>query len=85
MDSDAGEVAIPSPMVGTCYSGASPDADAFVSVGASVSKDTVVCMVEAMKIFNEIKADCSGTIERVCVENGDAVEFGQDLFMVRPA
>ncbi len=84
-DSDAGLVAIPSPMVGTFYSAPSPDADAFVSVGASVSKDTVVCMVEAMKIFNEIKADCSGTIERVCVENGDAVEFGQDLFMVRPA
>ena len=82
---DAGLVAIASPMVGTFYAAASPDVDAFVSVGAKVSTDTVVCMVEAMKIFNEIKADCSGTIERVCVSNGDAIEFGQDLFMVRPA
>ena len=82
---DAGLVAIPCPMVGTFYAAASPDAAPFVTVGATVSDDTVVCMVEAMKIFNEIKADCSGTIERMCVANGDAVEFGQDLFMVRPA
>ncbi len=83
--SDAGLVAIACPMVGTFYAAASPDASAFVTVGATVDADTVVCMVEAMKIFNEIKADCSGTIERVCVGNGDAVEYGQDLFMVRPA
>ena len=82
---DAGLVAIPCPMVGTFYAASSPDADSFVTVGATVDTDTVVCMVEAMKIFNEIKADCNGTIERVCVGNGDAVEFGQDLFMVRPA
>jgi biotin carboxyl carrier protein len=54
-------------------------------VGATVSDDSVVCMIEAMKIFNEIKADCKGTIEKICVNNGDAVEFGQDLFLVRPA
>jgi len=82
---DAGLVAIPCPMVGTFYAAASPDAAPFVTVGATVSDGTVVCMVEAMKIFNEIKADCSGTIERMCVANGDPVEFGQDLFMVRPA
>ena len=82
---DPGLVAISSPMVGTFYSSPSPDADAFVSVGAKVGAETVVCMVEAMKIFNEIKADCSGTIEQICVNNGDAVEFGQDLFLVRPA
>jgi acetyl-CoA carboxylase biotin carboxyl carrier protein len=82
---DAGLVAIPSPMVGTFYAAASPDAEAFIKVGDAVRDDTVVCMIEAMKIFNEIKADCSGTIERMCVANGDPVEFGQDLFMVRPA
>jgi acetyl-CoA carboxylase biotin carboxyl carrier protein len=82
---DAGLVAIASPMVGTFYWAASPDADPFITVGATVTPDTVVCMIEAMKIFNEIKADCDGTIEKLCVANGDAVEFGQDLFMVRPA
>lgn len=82
---DAGLVPVPSPMVGTFYSAPTPDADPFIAVGATVSDDSVVCMIEAMKIFNEIKADCSGTIEKICVNNGDAVEFGQDLFLVRPA
>lgn len=82
---DAGLVAIESPMVGTFYSAANPDADPFVAVGKSVSADSVVCLVEAMKVFNEIKAECSGTIERVLVNSGDAVEFGQKLFLVRPA
>lgn len=84
-DRDAGLTAIESPMVGTFYSAGSPDADAFVSVGSSVGPDTVVAIVEAMKIFNEIKAECSGTIERVLVENGASVEYGQPLFMVRPS
>lgn len=82
---DAGLVAIESPMVGTFYSAASPDADPFLSVGSSVSEGTVVCLVEAMKVFNEIKSGVSGTVERVCVKNGDAVEFGQPLFMVKPS
>jgi len=82
---DAGLVAIESPMVGTFYSASSPDADAFVAVGNQISDGTVVCLIEAMKVFNEIKSDVSGTIERVCVKNGDAVEFGQPLFMVKPA
>ena len=82
---DTGLVAVPSPMVGTFYSAPTPDADPFIAVGATVSADSVVCMIEAMKIFNEIKADCKGTIEKICVNNGDAVEFGQDLFLVRPA
>jgi len=82
---DTGLVAVPSPMVGTFYSSPTPDADPFIAVGAIVSDDSVVCMIEAMKIFNEIKADCKGTIEKICVNNGDAVEFGQDLFLVRPA
>lgn len=82
---DSGLVPIESPMVGTFYSAPNPDSEPFVSVGKSVSADSVVCLVEAMKVFNEIKAECSGTVEQVLVNNGDAVEFGQKLFMVRPA
>lgn len=82
---DDGLVAIESPMVGTFYSAPDPDSPAFTKVGASISPDSVVCLVEAMKVFNEIKAETSGTIERMCVKSGDAVEFGQPLFMVRPA
>lgn len=81
--SDDGLVAIESPMVGTFYSAANPDSPAFVSAGSSISDGSVVCIVEAMKVFNEIKSEISGTIERVCVKNGDSVEFGQPLFMVR--
>jgi len=79
-----GSVTIESPMVGTFYSAANPDAAPFVKSGDKVGPDTVVCLVEAMKVFNEIKAECAGTIERVLVKNGDAVEFGQQLFVVRP-
>lgn len=82
---DAGLVAIESPMVGTFYSSPSPDKPAFVNVGASVGPDSVVCLIEAMKIFNEIKAERAGTIERVLVKSGEAVEFGQKLFLVRPS
>ncbi len=82
---DEGLVAIESPMVGTFYSSPSPDKPAFISVGDSVTADSVICLVEAMKIFNEIKAETNGTIEKVMVNSGDAVEFGQPLFMVRPA
>ena len=84
-DKDTGLTIIESPMVGTFYAAGSPDADPFVSVGSRVGPDTVVAVVEAMKIFNEIKAECSGTIERVLVENGATVEYGQSLFMVRPS
>jgi len=75
---------IPSPMVGTFYAASSPDADPFVQVGDHVAEDTVVCVIEAMKVFNEIRAETSGTIEKVLVENAEAVEFGQPLFVVRP-
>ena len=85
VDETAGLVAISSPMVGTFYSAASPDADDFIKVGDSVGEDTIVCIVEAMKIFNEIKAECSGTIQKMLVSNGDAVEFGQDIFLVKPS
>ena len=78
-------IVVESPMVGTFYSKANPDAKPFVSVGANVSSDSVVCLIEAMKVFNEIKAEASGTIERVLVNDGDAVEFGQKLFLIKPA
>ena len=72
-------------MVGTYYSRPNPDTDSFVNVGANVGSETVVCLVEAMKVFNEIKAEVSGTIEKILVKDGDSVEFGQKLFLVRPA
>jgi len=75
---------IKSPMVGTFYSASSPDAKAFVSVGSKVSDDTDVCVIEAMKVFNNVKAECSGTIAKIMVTNGQVVEFGQVLFLVKP-
>ncbi len=83
--SEQGLLRIESPMVGTFYSAPNPDAAPFVTVGANVGPETNVCVIEAMKIFNEIKAECSGTIEKVLVSNAEAVEFGQALFLVRPA
>ena len=76
---------IESPMVGTFYAAANPEAPPFVRVGAQVEPDTVVCLIEAMKIFNEIKAECTGTIEKVLVESAESVEFGQAMFLVRPS
>jgi acetyl-CoA carboxylase biotin carboxyl carrier protein len=81
---EAGLTAIRSPMVGTFYSAASPDAKPFVSVGSTVDEETDVCIIEAMKVFNNIKAECRGTIAKVLVANGQTVEFGQTLFLVRP-
>jgi acetyl-CoA carboxylase biotin carboxyl carrier protein len=75
---------ITSPMVGTFYAAPSPDSDDYVSVGDSVGEDTVVCIVEAMKVMNEIKAECSGTITEICVKNAQPVEFGQVLYRVKP-
>lgn len=83
-DSDAGLKAITSPMVGTFYSSPNPDSPAFVAPGRAVTPDTTVCLIEAMKVFNEIKAECTGTIERVLVQSGQAVEYGQKLFLVKP-
>jgi len=74
---------IDSPMVGSFYAAASPDAPAFVKAGDTVTPDTVVCIIEAMKVFNEIKAEKAGTIAKVLVNNGDAVEFGQALFELK--
>lgn len=81
---DAGLIAIESPMVGTFYSASNPDAPPFTKIGAQISPGSVVCLVEAMKVFNEIKSEVSGTVERVLVKSGDAVEFGQKLFLVKP-
>ena len=84
-DSTAGLLKVESPMVGTFYASPAPEKPAFISAGASVGPDTVVCLVEAMKIFNEIQAGVSGTVERVLVKSGDPVEFGQPLFLVKPS
>jgi len=73
---------IKSPMVGTFYRAASPGAKAFVEVGDEIKAGQPVCIIEAMKIMNEIEADCSGKILRILCENGQAVEFGQPLFVV---
>jgi acetyl-CoA carboxylase biotin carboxyl carrier protein len=78
----AGET-IKSPMVGTFYAAAGPDSPPFVKIGSHVDKDTVVCIIEAMKVFNEIKAETSGTIAKVLVQNGQGVEFNQPLFLLK--
>lgn len=77
-------VAIKSPMVGTFYASPSPDAAPFVSVGSEVDEETDVCIIEAMKVFNNIKAEARGSIERILVTSGQTVEFGQVLFLVKP-
>ena len=75
---------IRSPMVGTFYASPDPDSPSFVQVGSNVGPSTVVCILEAMKVFSEIKAETTGTVERVLVRDGEAVEYGQPLFLVRP-
>jgi len=76
---------INSPMVGTFYGSPAPDAPAYVSVGSAVTPESVVCIIEAMKVMNEIKAEMSGTITEILVESGKPVEFGKPLFRIRPA
>lgn len=85
VDDESDLVAIRSPMVGTFYSSPDPNSPSFVSVGAAVTPDTVVCIVEAMKVFSEIKAECSGKLEKILAKNGEPVEYGQKLFLVRPS
>ncbi|MBT2687043.1 acetyl-CoA carboxylase biotin carboxyl carrier protein [Bacillus sp. ISL-47] len=75
---------IVSPMVGTFYQSSSPDADAYVKAGSKVAKDSIVCIVEAMKLFNEIEAEVNGEIVEVLVKDGQLVEYGQPLFLVKP-
>ncbi len=74
---------LPSPMVGTFYAAAAPDAPPFVSVGQHLTPDTVICIIEAMKVMNEIKAEVSGTVVEVLAENGKPVQYGQPLFRLR--
>ncbi|MCR2820355.1 acetyl-CoA carboxylase biotin carboxyl carrier protein [Lederbergia panacisoli] len=73
-----------SPMVGTFYESPSPDSPAYVQTGSQVNADTVVCIVEAMKLFNEIEAEVDGEIVEVLVRDGELVEYGQPLFLVKP-
>nr|WP_306301178.1 acetyl-CoA carboxylase biotin carboxyl carrier protein [Thalassobacillus sp. C254] len=75
---------ITSPMVGTFYEAPNPESDPYVKEGDKVSPDTVVCIVEAMKLMNELEAEVSGEIVEVLVENGELVEYGQPLFLVKP-
>lgn len=74
---------ITAPMVGTFFSSPKPDAEAYVRKGSKVDKKTVVCIVEAMKLFNEIEAECKGTIVDILAEDGQLVEYGQPLFLVK--
>ena len=71
-------------MVGTFYRAASPDAEPFAGVGTKISVDQTICIIEAMKVMNEIRAEVAGEIVQVLVENGSPVEFGQPLFLVKP-
>jgi acetyl-CoA carboxylase biotin carboxyl carrier protein len=74
---------IPSPIVGTFYRSASPNADPFVKIGSRVEPDSVVCIIEAMKLMNEIQAETSGEVVKIYVENGQPVEYGQPLFGIK--
>ena len=76
---------VSSPMVGTFYRSSTPDSDPFVSVGSEVDEDSVICIVEAMKVMNEIKAETRGVIRKILVDNATPVQFGQPLFLVEPA
>lgn len=79
------ETYVRSPMVGTFYSSSDPESPPYVNVGDTIGPESVVCLIEAMKVFNEIKAECSGRITKVLVKNAQAVEFDQPLFAVAPA
>jgi len=83
VDPDAGLYQITSPIVGTFYRSPGPDKDAYVSEGSNVSPETTVCIVEAMKLMNEIQAEVSGEVVKIYVENGQPVEYGQPLFGIR--
>lgn len=79
-----GTTTFASPMVGTFYRASSPDAEPFATVGTQIAEDSTVCIIEAMKVMNEIKAETRGEVVQVLVENGEPVEFGQPLFLLKP-
>jgi acetyl-CoA carboxylase biotin carboxyl carrier protein len=79
-----GEIDIKSPMIGTFYRSPSPEAGSYIDVGSEVNPESVACIIEAMKVMNEIKSEVKGVITQILVENGKPVEFGQPLFKVRP-
>ncbi|MGI9471886.1 MAG: acetyl-CoA carboxylase biotin carboxyl carrier protein [Rubripirellula sp.] len=81
---NAGTVTINAPMVGTFYARANPESEVFVKVGDRVSDDTVVCIVEAMKVFNEIPAECSGKVVEILVNDQEPVDFGKPMFRIEP-
>ena len=81
-DAAAGGHALKSPMVGTFYRTPSPDTKPFVEVGQSVKEGQIICIIEAMKLMNEIECDKSGTVQAILVENGQPVEYGQPLFII---
>lgn len=81
-ESDAQCTIIKAPMVGTFYGASSPDSEPFISVGKVVKKGEVVCIIEAMKLMNEIESECNGTIAEILVNDGDMVEYGQPLFKI---
>jgi acetyl-CoA carboxylase biotin carboxyl carrier protein len=83
LNNDPSLVSVTSPFVGTFYVSSSPDKDAYVSIGTKVSKGSTLCILEAMKIMNEIESEVSGEIVEICVENESLVEFGQPLFKIR--
>ena len=83
-DEDDGLIEIPSPIVGTFYRKPAPDAENFAQIGTEVSEDTVVCIIEAMKVMNEIKAEVNGVITKVLVDDATPVQYGQPLFLVEP-
>lgn len=80
----AGTITINAPMVGTFYSKATPESESFIKVGDRVSEDTIVCIVEAMKVFNEIPAECRGKIVEILINDQEAVDFGKPMFRVQP-
>ena len=83
-DEFQGLVEIPSPMVGTFYSSPAPDADPYVDVGQRIGEGTVLCIIEAMKLMNELESEVTGTIAKIMVENAQPVEYGQVLFLIDP-
>ncbi|MCU0857850.1 MAG: acetyl-CoA carboxylase biotin carboxyl carrier protein [Pontiellaceae bacterium] len=85
VDADAGLLQIKSPMVGTFYRAPSPDSDPFVQIGQEVEPDSVVCIIEAMKVMNEIQSEVKGKVKKIMVDNATPVQFGQVLFLVDPA